>query len=69
VRVGCFDGDEAVDKPLNPTRQTDAHVARSQVEGNGQRLQAGDAATPVGEPRRHLAGGRGAEGLAFDLAR
>jgi redox-sensitive bicupin YhaK (pirin superfamily) len=35
VRIGCFDGNEALDEPLNPTRLACVHVARGQGEVNG----------------------------------
>jgi redox-sensitive bicupin YhaK (pirin superfamily) len=69
IRAGLFDGDERAEQALDPRRLTYVHVARGSLEVNGQRLDAGDAATLDGETRLALAGGRQAEVLVFDLAR
>ncbi|HWP20527.1 MAG TPA: pirin family protein [Burkholderiaceae bacterium] len=66
--IGLFDGEERADMALDPARKTYVHVARGEIEVNGQRLGAGDAAKLDGEARLQLAAGRGAEVLVFDLA-
>ncbi|MEO7246516.1 MAG: pirin family protein [Rubrivivax sp.] len=69
LRAGLFDGDERAELALDPTRLTYVHVARGEVQANGQPLRAGDALTLAGEPSLRLGGGRAAEVLVFDLAR
>jgi len=69
IFAGLFDGDESERRPLDPQRLAYVHVARGEIDVNGQRLSAGDAATLDGEPRLELSQGRGAEVLVFDLAR
>ena len=69
LHAGLFDGDEAAKLPLAPGRLGYVHVARGEVEVNGQRLRAGDAALLRDEPAVALSGGRDAEVLVFDLAR
>ena len=69
LHAGLFDGDEAASLPLAPGRLGYVHVARGEVEVNGQRLRAGDAALLRDEPAVALSGGRDAEVLVFDLAR
>ncbi|NML18041.1 pirin family protein [Azohydromonas caseinilytica] len=69
IEAGLFDGDEAASKTLDPQRLAYVHVARGEIEVNGQRLSAGDAALLDGETRLELRQGRGAEVLVFDLAR
>ena len=69
IRAGLFDGAERATDALDPGRLAYVHVARGEIELNGQRLAAGDAATLEGETRLELSGGRDAEVLVFDLAR
>ena len=69
LHAGLFDGDEAATLPLAPGRLGYVHVARGEVEVNGQRLRAGDAALLRDEPEVALAQGRNAEVLVFELAR
>jgi redox-sensitive bicupin YhaK (pirin superfamily) len=69
LHAGLFDGDEAATLALAPGRLGYVHVARGEVEVNGQRLHAGDAALLRDEPAVTLARGRDAEVLVFDLAR
>jgi redox-sensitive bicupin YhaK (pirin superfamily) len=68
IRAGQFDGDEHADVALDPKRLVYVHVARGQLNVNGQRLSAGDALTLADESRLLLQGGRDAEVLVFDLA-
>jgi len=65
--AGLFDGDEMAELALNPARRGYVHLVRGELEVNGQRLQAGDAALLQGESRVTLANGHDAEVLVFDL--
>ncbi|WP_298235215.1 pirin family protein [uncultured Azohydromonas sp.] len=69
IEAGLFDGEERATKALDPQRLAYVHVARGEIEVNGQRLGAGDAAMLDGESQLELSQGRGAEVLVFDLAR
>lgn len=68
LRVGLFDGDERAELALDPARKAYVHVARGEVVVNGQALGAGDAVKLEGETALHIAHGRQAEVLVFDLA-
>jgi quercetin 2,3-dioxygenase len=68
IYAGLFDGPEAASLALNPRRKTYVHLVRGQLEVNGQRLKAGDAAALQSESLLHLADGQAAEVLVFDLA-
>jgi len=67
--AGLFDGAETAHLALAPERATWVHLARGQLEVNGQRLQAGDALGLLDEAALQLSAGQGAEVLVFDLAR
>jgi quercetin 2,3-dioxygenase len=69
IEAGLFDGEEQASKALDPKRLTYVHVARGEIDVNGMRLAAGDAAALDGEAALQLARGREAEVLVFDLAR
>jgi quercetin 2,3-dioxygenase len=66
--VGLFDGEERAELVLDPKRLAYVHVARGEVQVNGQRLVAGDAAKLTAEPRLVVEQGRQAEVIVFDLA-
>ncbi|APW37936.1 quercetin 2,3-dioxygenase [Rhodoferax koreense] len=66
--AGLFDGDEAATLALNPARKGYVHLVRGELEVNGQKLSAGDAALLDGESQVALAHGKDAEVLVFDLA-
>jgi len=66
--VALVDGAEAIEQTLDPARRTYVHVARGEVEVNGRKLGAGDAAMLSHENQLSLKQGRDAEVLAFDLA-
>ena len=66
--VALLDGAEAIEQPLDPARRTYVHVARGEVEVNGRKLGAGDAAMLSHENQLSLEQGRDAEVMAFDLA-
>jgi redox-sensitive bicupin YhaK (pirin superfamily) len=65
--VGLFDGDESATQAVAPTRHVYLHVARGDIEANGQRLGAGDALLLKDESTIELRKGRAAEVLLFDL--
>ena len=65
--VALVDGEEVIEQELNPARRTYVHVARGDVEVNGEKLGAGDAAMLANESRLVLKHGHRAEVLAFDL--
>ncbi|MBL0943466.1 MAG: pirin family protein [Hydrogenophaga sp.] len=67
--AGLFDGAEQASLELNPARKAYVHLVRGALEVNGEQLSAGDAAVMDGEAALHLAKGRDAEVLVFDLAR
>ncbi len=69
LHAGLFDGAERAELTLDPKRLAYVHVARGALNVNGQRLQAGDAATLDGESRLLIDQGEQAEVLVFDLAR
>ena len=58
---------EAVSHPLRAGRQSWVHVARGEVEVNGQALETGDAMHLRGEPEVRIGGRGSAEVLVFDL--
>ena len=66
VYAGLFDGDERASLALDPARKAYVHVVRGELDVNGQRLAAGDAACSRTRPLS--AGGEDAEVLVFDLA-
>lgn len=65
--AGLFDGEEAAELALDPSRKSYVHLVRGQLQVNGQTLAAGDAAMIAGESQLKLSGGQGAEVLVFDL--
>ncbi len=67
VYAGLFDGDERATLVVAPGRRAYVHVARGEIDVDGQRLVAGDAAMVTDAGRIELAGGSSAEVLAFDL--
>lgn len=67
--AGLFDGSERASIELDPARKAYVHLVRGEIEVNGERLAGGDAAVMDGETALHLANGRDAEVLVFDLAR
>jgi len=67
VYAGLFDGDEHATLAVAPGRRAYVYVARGEIDVDGQRLAAGDAAMITDAGRVELAGGRDAEVLAFEL--
>ena len=68
LHAGLFDGDESASLPLPAGRKAYVHLVRGELEVNSRRLVAGDGAMLDNEPALHLAHGRNAEVLVFDLA-
>lgn len=69
IHAGLFDGAEQARLTLDPSRPAYVHLARGQLDVNGQTLRAGDAAKLQGEALLTLANGQDAEVLVFELAR
>jgi hypothetical protein len=67
VYAGLFDGSESVSLALPTARKGYVHVVRGELEVNGKRLVAGDAAKLEDEAEVALSAGRQAEMLVFDL--
>ena len=68
VYAGLLDGAQTVELALNSNRKSYVHLVRGELDVNGHRLNAGDAALMEGESRLALGGGKDAEVLVFDLA-
>ena len=68
LHAGLFDGGESASLPLPAGRKAYVHLVRGELEVNSRKLVAGDAAMLDNEPALHLAHGRNAEVLVFDLA-
>jgi redox-sensitive bicupin YhaK (pirin superfamily) len=66
--AGLFDGGEAATVPLDPKRKTYVQLVRGELDVNGKRLAAGDAARLENEAALTLSKGKDAEVLVFDLA-
>ncbi len=67
VYAGLFDGDEEATLTLDDNRYAFIHLARGSLTVNGQRLNAGDGVRVRNEQTLHLAGGKQAEVLIFDM--
>jgi len=65
--AGLFDGAESFHGPLDAARKVYVHVVRGELEVNGTRLAAGDAAKLERETQLALSTGKQAEVLVFDL--
>jgi redox-sensitive bicupin YhaK (pirin superfamily) len=68
ISAALVDGDEAIERALDPARKAYVQIVRGRVDVNGQRLEAGDAAALSGEKALAISGGEKAEVLVFDLA-
>lgn len=66
--AGLFDGPESAELQLATGRKAYVHLIRGELDVNGQRLAAGDAARLDNETRVSVSKGVGAEVLVFDLA-
>jgi len=69
IHAGLFDSSGSAAQALDTQRLAYVHVARGEIDVNGQCLAGGDAALLDGETQLTLAHGRAAEVLVFDLAR
>ncbi len=67
VHAGLFDGAEQATVALDPARKAYLHLVRGEIDVNGQRLAAGDAAMLENEAAITLSNGKAAEVLLFDL--
>src|ERR1700710_1820386 len=67
IYSGLFDGDQSLERALDPKRKTYVHVVRGSVEVNGQALDAGDALRLENESTLSIEKGVDAEVLMFDL--
>jgi len=67
VYAGLFDAGETAELALAPGRRSYVHLVRGELQVNGQRLVAGDAAKLEDERSVRLSDGRDAEVLVFDL--
>ncbi len=65
--AGLFDGDQSAELTLDPNRKCYVHLVRGELSVNGVALVTGDAALIEGERLIHLAQGKSAEVLVFDL--
>ncbi|HEY2561357.1 MAG TPA: pirin family protein [Caldimonas sp.] len=68
ISAALVDGDEAIERTLDPRRKTYVHVVRGSIDLNGTKLEAGDAAALVDERSLQISDGKQAEVLVFDLA-
>jgi redox-sensitive bicupin YhaK (pirin superfamily) len=66
--AGLFDGDQQGALTLDPLRKSYVHLVRGELSVNGVALVTGDAAMIEGESALHLAQGKDAEVLVFDLS-
>jgi redox-sensitive bicupin YhaK (pirin superfamily) len=67
IYAGLFDAGASAELRIAPGRLAYVHIVRGEIEVNGHRLAAGDAAKFRGEPVVSLANGTHAEVLVFDL--
>ncbi|MCJ0762782.1 pirin family protein [Variovorax terrae] len=65
--AGLLDGAESATLALDPARKGYVHLVRGELDVNGQKLGAGDAALIERESRLTLDHGKDAEVLVFDL--
>ena len=65
--AGLLDGKQSAQLTLAPNRKSYVHLVRGELDVNGQRLTAGDAALLADETQVSLTHGKDAEVLVFDL--
>ena len=65
--AGLLDGKQSAQLTLAPNRKSYVHLVRGELDVNGQRLTAGDAALLADEIQVNLTHGKDAEVLVFDL--
>lgn len=69
IFAGLFDGAETQDWPIPEGRRVYAHLARGELQINGESLVAGDALMVEDETSLMISHGKQAELLVFDLPR
>ena len=67
IYAGVFDGDQHLERALDPARKTYVHLVRGSASVNGQALQSGDALRLENESQLAIDHGSNAEVLVFDL--
>ena len=67
VYVGMFDGSESAELGLMANRRAYVHIVRGEIDVNGTRLLAGDAAMLENADTIQLTSGHAAEVLVVDL--
>jgi redox-sensitive bicupin YhaK (pirin superfamily) len=67
IYAGLFDGEQKIERALDPKRKTYVHLVRGSATVNGQALQAGDALRFENESTLAIDHGHQAEVLVFDL--
>ncbi|HEY4067263.1 MAG TPA: pirin family protein [Burkholderiaceae bacterium] len=67
IYAGLFDGEQKIERALDPKRKTYVHLVRGSATVNGQALQAGDALRFENESQLAIDHGDQAEVLVFDL--
>jgi redox-sensitive bicupin YhaK (pirin superfamily) len=68
ISAALIDGDEHVERRLDPQRKAWVQVVRGRLDVNGRHLEAGDALGFEDESMLELGRGEDAEVLVFDLA-
>lgn len=68
IFAGLINGDEEATHDLNESRVAWIHVARGEVQVNGEKLKAGDGASIEDSQSLHFSNGNDAEVLLFDMA-
>jgi hypothetical protein len=68
VYAALIDGAEKATHVLPAGRRAYVHIARGEVDLNGQKLGPGDGAKIVAEADLRFTNGKGAEVLVFDMA-
>ena len=67
IYAGLFDGEQKVERALDPKRKTYVHLVRGSATVNGHALHAGDALRLENEAQLAIDHGHEAEVLVFDL--
>ena len=66
--AGVLGENDSVKQALDPSHHAYVHVARGEVEANGQKLGAGDGLKMTAETELNLANAKNAEVIVFDMA-
>ena len=67
IYAGLFDGEERATLPVAPSRWIYVHLARGELDVDGETMKAGDALQMTAASQVTVAHGRQAEVLMFDL--